>query len=1122
MQIDRASAIKLGSFAGVTAVAGACHYFGLGEHAGLLGTVLALAGSGAHALVGHLGVDVVKGITERAGKESARGVENRDLHRLIGETIAHILEREEDGAPGGKSGAQYLKQAAAAFRCADWMRVELTGSETAVSEPAALQYFAGDAEAIGKAPVLVHGEWLALVQKVMGAPTQIREYSEALDYAATKLRDHFAFELWEAAKYAWKKSDLAWPALILRLLSLILRHAGEAAINSAATAEQVTKLREEITALRDATGKAAAGAEKNAPDLHKEILTSAIRDYQDDLNINLSLIEQHISGLHIRHDRHDEDLQRVLDELASVKAALDNPRVVPVKEPLINLPNTSKQILARDREARELLDALSSDGPGIVSIAAPPGFGKSAVFALAVRMELSNGNPRGAGLNGIAVLDAKATAPGIVSFAGLLGRITGLQGTAAQFQSATAGHPGTRLSELFFDFLRQAGKVWLVVENAEAVLAPTAPADVATDFRDLLKAWCQTRHQAKLLLLTRHAMHPVPECHRGLSDVERALLGGLPEDAAVQLLRQSLADTRFRTAAEALLRQIVRKLHHVPMALEQFAGYLHLNEQGVDLDQRFLDQNDLLRLRASERMEDLLLRMIGESLKGLDATSLDLVQVVAWASVPVPRGGLMELQQDGAALLTRLIRSNLMLVQEGTAAEGRSFDMHPLIREASTESSRGALDFARITRAFRNAGTAEWKQNQFLPALTLYALAESAARIVGKRDDLAGSIMGRGLALRCLGRLEEAVAADDEAIAIYRGLVEKEHRQDLRNTLAMGIINRGTTQWDLGRFEEALAAYDESIAIHRELVEKEHRQELRNALAKAIMGRGIALWKLGRLEETVPAYDESIAIYRELVEKEHRQESRPDLAIVIMNKGNALSGLGQSEEAVAAYDESIAIHRELVEEEHRQELRSDLARAIMNRGNALHNLGRLAAFVECIAIYREMVEKEDRQELRNDLAKAIMGRGIAAAGLGRMDEALAAYDESIAIHRALVEKEDRQELRDDLASAIMNRGAALVGLSRMEEAVAAFEGSIAIYRELVEKEHRQELRGDLARACCNLALAREQQKVMPAALKAAGEARTLLDDLVKEGMKHLERDLARAISLETRLAQGSR
>jgi tetratricopeptide (TPR) repeat protein len=111
--------------------------------------------------------------------------------------------------------------------------------------------------------------------------------------------------------------------------------------------------------------------------------------------------------------------------------------------------------------------------------------------------------------------------------------------------------------------------------------------------------------------------------------------------------------------------------------------------------------------------------------------------------------------------------------------------------------------------------------------------------------------------------------------------------------------------------------------------------------------------------------------------------------------------------------------------------------------------------------------------------------------------------------------------RDDLAAAIMGRGVALRNLGRLEEAVTAYDESIGIYRVLVEGEHRQELRNDLALALYNLALAREKQGAAPAALEAAREARRLWEDLVNEGMKHLEPSLARARDLEARLTPGS-
>jgi len=275
MEIRRATAIELASCAGIAAIAGACHYFGLNELPGLLGTGLALAGAAAHAGVGHTVVDLVKGVAEGAGKESARGLENRDLHRLVGKTIARILEREAPSAPGNKYGAAYLTEAAKAFRGDSWMNVELTGPEITVSEPKITAYFAGDVETIHSTRVLEESEWVTLIQKVGGGPTQIDEHLKALKYAAPKLRDGFAFEIWEAAKDAWEKNELAWPALQLRLLGLILAQIG-------GVAGQVAGLGEQIAQLRAAIGKAAAAS--TAPDAYQELLVKAIREHQAELD----------------------------------------------------------------------------------------------------------------------------------------------------------------------------------------------------------------------------------------------------------------------------------------------------------------------------------------------------------------------------------------------------------------------------------------------------------------------------------------------------------------------------------------------------------------------------------------------------------------------------------------------------------------------------------------------------------------------------------------------------------------------------------------------------------------------------------------------------------------------
>ncbi len=147
-------------------------------------------------------------------------------------------------------------------------------------------------------------------------------------------------------------------------------------------------------------------------------------------------------------------------------------------------------------------------------------------------------------------------------------------------------------------------------------------------------------------------------------------------------------------------------------------------------------------------------------------------------------------------------------------------------------------------------GSTEWNQAQFRWALVLYTLSDRAAGLTPDRKLQADAVTGCGIALDdlgCLGRLEEAVSAYDEAIAIRRALVDAEGRVELRNDLALAIMNRAILLQSLGRLEEAVSAYDEAIAIYRSLVDTEGRVELRNDLARALYNVAVSREHMGLL-----------------------------------------------------------------------------------------------------------------------------------------------------------------------------------------------------------------------------------------------------------------------------------
>jgi tetratricopeptide (TPR) repeat protein len=121
--------------------------------------------------------------------------------------------------------------------------------------------------------------------------------------------------------------------------------------------------------------------------------------------------------------------------------------------------------------------------------------------------------------------------------------------------------------------------------------------------------------------------------------------------------------------------------------------------------------------------------------------------------------------------------------------------------------------------------------------------------------------MNKGNALSDLGRHKEAIDCYEEAIRIFKRLVEVEGRVELGNDLAGALMNKGNALSDLGRHKEAIDYYDEAIGIYRRLVEVEGRVELENDLAKALMNKGVALWALGHLNEALQCYDEGIGLW---------------------------------------------------------------------------------------------------------------------------------------------------------------------------------------------------------------------------------------------------------------------
>jgi len=213
--------------------------------------------------------------------------------------------------------------------------------------------------------------------------------------------------------------------------------------------------------------------------------------------------------------------------------------------------------------------------------------------------------------------------------------------------------------------------------------------------------------------------------------------------------------------------------------------------------------------------------------------------------------------------------------------------------------------------------------------------AELLSKAVSINPHVPASHSNLAVALKELGRFEEARASCEKAIA-------------LKPDYAEAYYNRGLALKELGRPEEALASYDKALALRPD--------------SEAYYNRGNLLAELKRFDEAITSYSKALALNAAHVDAQ-------------LNLGNALKEVGRTEDALASYDRAIAIKPACAEAHH-------------NRAIVLNELGRRDA---SLASYERAIALEpDQAEVYSDRAKVLKE-------LGRLDEALASCDKAIAL-----------------------------------------------------------------------------------------------------------------------------
>lgn len=286
---------------------------------------------------------------------------------------------------------------------------------------------------------------------------------------------------------------------------------------------------------------------------------------------------------------------------------------------------------------------------------------------------------------------------------------------------------------------------------------------------------------------------------------------------------------------------------------------------------------------------------------------------------------------------------------------------------------------------------------RFDEAVTLICEAIAIAPSAGYFHNLA-------ITLKNLGRIDDAIAAEEAAVASRPGevaylfglatLLAASRRVDdavarLREVVALAPSHAeahyslGTLLMDHGQPGDALAAFSQAIALKPDFVE-------------AHANLGSVLKQLGRCAEAVAQFRKALEI-------------RPGSVRVLTSLGDALAALDHLDEALDCQRQAIA---------------ADPADPVSHHNLAVA-LGARGDFKAALSASRLALA------LRPDFAEAHDALATALKGLGRLDEAASACRSAL-------------RFRPEFPSAYNNLGIVLKEQGRMDEALECFRTAIAL------------------------------------------------------------------------------
>lgn len=331
----------------------------------------------------------------------------------------------------------------------------------------------------------------------------------------------------------------------------------------------------------------------------------------------------------------------------------------------------------------------------------------------------------------------------------------------------------------------------------------------------------------------------------------------------------------------------------------------------------------------------------------------------------------------------------------------------------------------------------------------------NAWRVAAARARL-GSLLAR------LDREDEALTELDASIAALRVVAASPNvpatadHSTPREMLADALVYRGRSLRDVGRHEDSLRDDLEALSIYAKLEAKDRDVSIVSTQAHAA---GTS-FHLGRTKEALELQTEAMLAARDLCARVPERESREQLAAILCSLGYMRMHVGEIEKAVASLREAVEVHAKLLEEDATsQTSRKSLVDALVNlaavsidaQDFAAAEVDARRALDVQTTLVRDFPSTPPYRAALNDCRANVIVALRASGVAEKLVEADALETDLLAEQLALVEHSPgQQEYRQTYAIALGNAASQRM-VSEPARAIELFEAAIAQGDEILRR-----------------------------------------------------------------------